>query len=296
MSAIAVLGSATVDLVVRLGRLPGIGETVFGTSFTSVPGGKGLNQAIAAARSGGDVGFLGAVGSDAYGERVRACLEEAGIAIEGLRIVDEATGTAHISVIEGGDNAITIVPAANSAITSFDPDSARLLEGANYLVTQFERPVTLIREGFTRAREHGISTVLTPAPVMPLDEELLDLVDILVPNALEACQLAGVEDERRAATALSRRVGLVVMTRGERGALVASDGAIIDDVPARRVEVVDTTGAGDTFVGALVAWLDAGESLEDAVRAATVAASISVTRPGTSSSIPMRDEILAALA
>lgn len=296
MSSITVLGSATVDLVVRLGRLPGVGETVFGTSFTSVPGGKGLNQAIAAARGGGDVGFLGAIGGDSYGARVRACLEEAGIATDGLRVVDDATGTAHISVVEGGDNAITIVPAANSVITSFDADSVRSLEGAHYLVTQFERPVTLIREGFALARERGISTVLTPAPVMPLDEALLDLVDILVPNALEACQLAGVENERRAATALSRRVGLVVMTRGERGALVARDGAILDEVPARRVEVVDTTGAGDTFVGALVAWLDAGESLENALRAATVAASISVTRAGTSSSIPMRDEILAALA
>lgn len=293
MSSIAVLGSATIDLVVRLGRLPGIGETVFGTSFTSVPGGKGLNQAIAAARSGGDVGFLGAIGNDAYGARVRARLEEAGIATDGLRTVEETTGTAHISVIDGGDNAITIVAGANSAITSFDSDSARLLEGANYLVTQLERPVTLIRHGFTLAQELGISTVLTPAPVVPLDAALLDLVDILVPNALEACQLAGIDDERRAATALSRRVGLVVMTRGAQGALVARDGAILDELPARPVEVVDTTGAGDTFVGALVAWLDAGESLEDALRAATVAASISVTRPGTSSSIPTRDEILA---
>lgn len=295
MSSIAVLGSATVDLVVRLGRLPGIGETVFGTSFTSVPGGKGLNQAIAAARSGGDVGFLGAIGSDAYGARVRACLEEAGIATVGLLVVDDATGTAHISVVENGDNTITIVPAANAAITAFDAASTRLLDGARYLVAQFERPLELIREGFALARAQGISTVLTPAPVVPVDDELLDLVDILVPNALEACQLAGASDERQAAAVLSRQVGLVVMTRGELGSLVAREGAIVAEVPARRVDTVDTTGAGDTFVGALVAWLDAGESLDDALRAATVAASISVTRPGTSSSIPMRDEILAAL-
>ena len=170
-----------------------------------------------------------------------------------------------------------------------------MLDGARYLVAQFERPRELILDGFALARERGISTVLTPAPVVPVDEALLDLVDILVPNALEACQLAGVDGERRAAAELSKRVGLVVMTRGELGSLVARDGAVVAEVPARRVDAVDTTGAGDTFVGVLVAWLDAGESLDHALRAATVAASISVTRPGTSSSIPTRDEILAAL-
>ena len=170
-----------------------------------------------------------------------------------------------------------------------------LLEGARFLVSQFERPLSLIHDAFTVARERGIRTVLTPAPVQEIEPALLDLVDILVPNAIEARLLAGVDDERDAAVALSRRVGLVVMTQGEHGALVVRDGAVEHDLPARHVDVVDTTAAGDTFVGVLVAWLAEGASLDQSLRAATVAASLCVTRLGTSSAIPARTEIVAAL-
>ena len=295
MSAITVLGSATIDFVVRQPRLARAGETIFGSSLTTVPGGKGVNQAIAAARAGGDVGFLGVIGTDDLGSRVRACLEEAGVATEGLQTIEGATGTAHIAVLDGGENAIAIVPAANAAVTSLDEASGVLLEGAQFLVSQFERPLSLIHDAFTVARERGIRTVLTPAPVQEIDPALLDLVDILVPNAIEARLLAGVDDERDAAVALSRRVGLVVMTQGERGALVVRDGAIEHDLPARHVDVVDTTAAGDTFVGVLIAWLAEGASLEQSLRAATAAASLCVTRLGTSSAIPTRTEIVAAL-
>ncbi len=295
MSAIAVLGSATIDFVVRQPRLARAGETIFGSSLTTVPGGKGLNQAIAAARAGGDVGFLGAVGSDELGSRVRACLEEAGVATEGLQTIEGATGTAHIAVLDSGENAIAIVPAANAAVTVLDEASGMLLDGARFLVSQFERPLSLIHDAFTVAREQGIRTVLTPAPVQEIEPALLDLVDILVPNAIEARLLAGVDDEREAAVALSRRVGLVVMTQGEHGALVVRDGAVEHDLPARHVDVVDTTAAGDTFVGVLVAWLADGASLDQSLRAATVAASLCVTRLGTSNAIPARTEIVTAL-
>ncbi|CAN5536504.1 hypothetical protein BH09ACT4_BH09ACT4_24080 [soil metagenome] len=141
----------------------------------------------------------------------------------------------------------------------------------------------------------GIQTVLTPAPVQPIDHALLQLVDVLIPNAQEACELAGVADETEAAVALSHTVGLVVMTRGSRGALVARDGAVVIEVPPRVVEPVDTTAAGDTFAGVLVAMLAEGAPLERALTTATVAASISVTRPGASTSMPTRAEIDAAL-
>jgi len=296
MSAIIVLGSANMDLVVRQPRLPHPGETMFGSSFHTVPGGKGLNQAVAAARAGGDVGFLGAVGGDAFGAALTDCLRDDGVDVHGVTEVAEATGTAHISVLDGGENAIVVVSGANAVITALDDASQRRIEDCRYLVAQFERPLELITEAFLVAHGLGITTVLTPAPVTQVDPHLLDLVDILIPNAQEACELAGVDDETEAALALSRSVGLVVMTRGSRGALVTRDGAVVTEVAPRKVEAVDTTAAGDTFAGVLVAMLAEGVELEPALTAATVAASISVTRPGASTSMPTRAEIDAVLA
>jgi ribokinase len=295
MSAIVVLGSANLDLVVRQPRLPRPGETMFGSDFTTVPGGKGLNQAVAAARAGGDVGFLGAIGRDGFGEQLRRRLHDDGVDTGGLAEVDAPTGTAHISVLDGGENAIVVVSGANAAITELDAGSQRRIEDARYLVAQLERPIELIAEAFVVARGLGIQTVLTPAPVQPIDKALLQLVDVLVPNAQEACELAGVADEVDSAVELSRAAGLVVMTRGSRGALVAREGAVVAEVPAREVEAVDTTGAGDTFAGVLVARLAAGDDLDAALNAATVAASISVTRPGTTTSMPTWAEIAALL-
>lgn len=291
MSAIVVLGSANLDLVVRQERLPDPGETIFGSSFTTVPGGKGLNQAVAAARAGGDVAFLGAVGRDPFGERLRDCLREDDIDTHGLVEVDAPTGTAHISVLDGGENAIVVVSGANAAITELDDRARKAIEGAKYLVAQFERPIDLITEAFVYAHGLGVQTVLTPAPVQEVDPNLLALADILIPNAAEACALAGVDDETEAALKLSGPGGLVVMTRGSRGALVTSDGAVLHEVAPRRVTPVDTTAAGDTFAGVLVAWLAEGAALERALQAATVAASIAVTRPGASTSMPTRAEI-----
>jgi ribokinase len=295
MSAIVVLGSANMDLVVRQSRLPHPGETMFGTSFDTVPGGKGLNQAVAAARAGGDVGFLGAVGRDSFGDAVRACLHGDGIDTHGLSEVDAPTGTAHISVLDGGENAIVVVSGANAAITDLDAASQHRIENSRFLVAQFERPLELIAEAFVVAHGLGITTVLTPAPVTAVEPHLLELVDILIPNAQEACELVGVDDETDAALALSRSVGLVVMTRGSRGALVAREGAVVTEVAPRKVAAVDTTAAGDTFAGVLVAMLAEGAELEAALKAATVAASISVTRPGASTSMPTRAEIDAVL-
>ncbi|MEZ5190298.1 MAG: ribokinase [Schumannella sp.] len=295
MSDIVVLGSANMDLVVRQPRLPEPGETMFGASFMTVPGGKGLNQAVAAARAGGDVAFLGAVGNDAFGDALRDCLREDDIDVHGVIEVDEPTGTAHISVLDGGENAIVVVPGANAVITELDDDAQRRIEDSRYLVAQFERPIELITEAFVVAHGLGIQTVLTPAPVMPVDPGLLQLTDILIPNAGEARALAGVDDDAEAAKALSRQAGLVVMTRGSKGALVARDGVIESEVAPRRVQPVDTTAAGDTFAGVLVAMLAEGQALGRALQAATVAASIAVTRAGASTSMPTRAEIDALL-
>lgn len=292
MSAIVVLGSANLDFVVRSPRFPEPGETILGHSFTTVPGGKGLNQAIAAARAGGDVAFLGAVGRDAFGHQLSEALQQNGVQVDGLVQVDGATGTAHVCVLDDGENSIVVVPGANAA-DDLGAHAHAQIRGASYLVAQLERPVSLVTQAFRLARDAGVRTVLTPAPADHLEAALLRLTDILVPNSGEARALARVDDDREAAVCLSRAARVVVMTRGSQGALVARDGEIAAEIPARRVVPVDTTGAGDTFVGVLVARLSLGEPLDSALGAASVAASIAVTRPGASNAMPMWDEVAA---
>ena len=291
MTAIVVLGSANMDLVVRQPRLPEPGETMFGSSFDTVPGGKGLNQAIAAARAGGEVAFLGAVGDDAFGATLRATLEADGVDVSGVAIVERATGTAHISVLDGGENAIVVVPDANGVELPLDDAQQAAIRAARFLVVQFERPLPLVAAAVAFARANGVTTVVTPAPVLPLPEGFLDDVDILVPNAAEGCALAGIDDEEDAARALSVRVGTVVVTRGARGALLARGGAIVAEIAAHPVTPVDTTGAGDTFTGVLVARLAAGDPEPDALRAASVAAAIATTRAGAAPSMPTWQEL-----
>ena len=295
MSDVVVLGSANADLVVRQARLPHPGETMFGAEFRTVSGGKGLNQAIAAARSGASVAFLGAVGADAFGDLLRDTLAADGVDVAGLVRVDVPTGTAHISVLDGGENAITVVPSANAAVSELDAVARDFIRSAGYLVAQLERPIPLVTEAFRFAREYGATCVLTPAPVLPIDDELLRLADLLVPNASEARELAQATDDHAAALALSRLARTVIVTRGNLGALVARNGAITAKIPAEYARPVDTTAAGDTFVGYLVGRLAEGEELELALRAAAVAAAISVTRPGASTSIPYWPEVRAKL-
>ncbi|PZQ89536.1 MAG: ribokinase [Leifsonia xyli] len=295
MADIVVLGSANMDLVVRQPRLPEPGETMFGSSFTTVPGGKGLNQAIAAARVGGDVAFLGAVGGDAFGRELREALASAGVDTDAVALVERPTGTAHISVLDGGENAIVVVPDANGVELPLDETQRAAIRSARYLVVQFERPLPLVAEAVAYARSVGVTTVVTPAPALPLPEGFLEGVDVLVPNAGEARELAGIDDETDAALALSRRAGTVVMTRGSRGALVARGGEVVAEVPVHPVTPVDTTGAGDTFTGVLVARLAAGDPEPAALRAASVAAALATTRPGASPSMPAWAEVQALL-
>lgn len=289
------LGSANMDLVVRQPRRAEPGETIFGTGFATGPGGKGLNQAVAAARAGADVAFLGAVGDDEFGVRLRARLAADGIDVAGLLTVDEATGIAAITVTDDGENSIVVVPGANARDELRDADRDAIA-GASHLVVQLERPESLLREAVAFARARGVTTVLTPAPARSGLEELVALADIIVPNEGEAMLLSGETDAEAAAIALTRTGATVVVTRGERGAVVARDGAIAHRVAARRADAVDTTGAGDTFTGVLVAWLAAGSAWPEALTAASAAAALAVARPGAADAAPARAEILAALA
>jgi len=305
---IAVLGSANMDLVVRQPRLPKPGETMFGTGFNTVPGGKGLNQAVAAARQGAAVDFLGAVGADAYGRELRDVVTGEGIGADGLAVADVPTGTAHISVVDSGENSIVVVSAANATVTALSPEQESTIRGARFLVMQCELPVSALVAGVAVARGHGVFTVLTPAPVLPLPEGFLASVDLVVPNQIEAAELTGEADPVRAAELLSAGATWAIVTLGAEGCVLAFDGTALGLAPARPAKAVDTTAAGDTFVGALVARLAAfalpdrltaadisEERMIDAVRWATVASSISVTRHGATSSMPTLVEVAAIL-
>ncbi|GLJ61688.1 ribokinase [Microbacterium barkeri] len=291
---IVVLGSANMDLVTRQPRLPEPGETMTGSDFSTGAGGKGLNQAVAARRAGAEVAFAGAVGDDGFGRELRAFLEGERIATDALRTSAAPTGIAQVSVLDGGENSIVIVAGANGEEELTDGDRA-LIASAAALVVQLERPLALVERALAAGRQAEALTVLTPAPVDAEAARLLPLVDILVPNESEALALSGASDVETAARRLSAEAGTVIVTRGSKGALIARGGDIVAAVAAREVEAVDTTGAGDTFVGVLVAWLTRGEPLEAAVEAATAAAAIAVTRPGAAPAMPTREEIDAAL-
>ncbi|GAA2430597.1 MULTISPECIES: ribokinase [Streptomyces] len=291
MTHIVVLGSTNMDLVAYVSRAPKLGETVTGREFRTVPGGKGANQAVAAARAGAEVSMIGAVGSDEFGTRLRAGLTGAGVDTDLLRTVDGPSGTAHIVVDDEGSNAIVVVPGANGTVTSLAPGDETLIATGTALLLQLELPLSAVVAGAEAARRHGVRTILTPAPAQPLPPELLAATDLLVPNEHEAATLTGHADPHAAAEALLRHVPEVVITLGAAGSLYAARGADPVTVPAPRVRAVDTTAAGDTFVGALAVALGEGTPVPDALAWASSAAALSVQRPGASSSMPYRTEI-----
>ncbi|MEU4995338.1 ribokinase [Streptomyces sp. NPDC021622] len=306
MTHIAVLGSTNMDLIAYVAKAPQRGETVTGREFRTLPGGKGANQAVAAARAGADnVSMIGAVGADAFGTQLRSALEHSGVDTDLLRTVDTAaTGTAHIVVDDEGGNAIVVIPGANGTLTALAPGDEGLIASADTLLLQLEIPVEGVLAAAQAARRHGVRTVLTPAPAQPspssqlrssrgypIPPELLAAIDLLVPNEHEAATLTGITDPHAAAKALLDQVPEVVVTLGARGSLYAARDAEPVLVEAPHVTAVDTTGAGDTFVGTLAVALTQGGSMPDALAWASTAAALSVQRPGASASMPYRSEI-----
>jgi ribokinase len=291
MTHIVVLGSTNMDLVAYVEKAPQRGETVTGREFRTIPGGKGANQAVAAARAGGTVSMIGAVGNDAFGSRLRSTLEHSGVNTDHLRTTEGPSGTAHIVVDDEGGNAIVVIPAANGAVDRLVPRDEGLIAGADALLLQLEIPLSAVVAGATVARAHGVRTILTPAPARPLPAELLDATDLLVPNEHEATALTGRTDPLEAAGALLDRVPEVVVTLGAAGSLYAARGAQPVTVPAPRVAAVDSTGAGDTFVGALAVAVGEGRPMPEALAWAATAAALSVQREGASASMPYRSEI-----
>ena len=296
--SIVVVGSLNMDLVLRVPHAPDAGETLLGRSIASLPGGKGANQAVGCARQGARVRMVGCVGTDAHGQALRHALEQDGIDTAGLQTVGTApTGTALVMVEDDGQNRIVVVPGANDCLRLDAAALARQLEGAAFLVTQFETPPDQVALAIGAAHRAGCKVLLNPSPVQPLADALWPQIDTLVVNEVEANDLSGLptDDLRQVAAAAqalrARGVARVVVTLGARGA-VAADAAGARHHPAPVVKAVDTTAAGDTFLGALAAALGEGQPLDDAVRLGIRAAAICITRPGAQPSIPLRDAVL----
>jgi ribokinase len=284
---VAVVGSVNLDLVATTARLPGPGETVSGASYAEHAGGKGLNQAIAAARSGARVALVAAVGDDDAGRTLRSIAENDGIDVMAVSVLaGEATGRALITVDQHAENSIVVVPGANALM------HADVAPRARVVIAQLEVPIEQVITAFRHARREGARTILNPAPAQALPDELLQLCDIVVPNEHEADLIGGVS------ALLQRGVSAVVTTLGAAGVVVTEsvDGVVETwSEPAVEVTPVDTTGAGDAFCGALAARLAADDDLRDAVRYAAAAGALATTVAGAVPSLPRADAVRASL-
>jgi ribokinase len=302
--SIVILGVFVADTAYRADRQPRMGETILGRSFALGPGGKGSNQAVAAAMAGGEVHFVSRLGRDPFAEMARATWSQAGVTPHVTEDAESYTGAAYIFVEEAtGNNAIIIAPGAAGRISVADIDArADLIGGATVFVTQLEQPMEAALRALEIARAGGARTILNPAPAAPLDDAMLALCDFVTPNESEAEGITGLpvtsvaEAEAAAGALLGRGVGAAVITLGDKGALF-HDGARTVHVPALSAgPVVETTGAGDAFNGGFAVALAEGLDPVEAVRFACATAAISVTRPGTAPSMPRRSEIDALLA
>jgi ribokinase len=297
---VVVIGSLNMDLVTRAPRLPRGGETLIGESFATVSGGKGANQAVAAARLGAQVSMVGCVGSDAYGEELRGALLAEQIDCQAVSTVDDSSGVALIVVDDNSQNAIVIVAGANGALTPEVIDRFdAVLRASDVIICQLEVPDATVGHALKRGRELGKTVILNPAPASrPLPADWYASIDYLIPNESEASALSGlpVDSLASAETAASRLIamgaGKVIITLGAQGSLFAN-GKGFEHFPASKVKAVDTTAAGDTFVGGFAAALAAGISEADAIRFGQVAAALSVTRAGAQPSIPTLSDVQA---
>ncbi len=298
---VLVVGSLNMDLVASAERLPAKGETVFGSKFATFPGGKGANQAAAAGRLGADVQMVGCVGKDAFGAELLKSMAGSGVDIARIREVEEATGTALITVDPAGANTIVVVGGANDLCSPEDAERAiRQIGSDGILLLQHEVPPETVAQAIRSAKAQGWMVILNPAPVRSVDAELLPLIDILLPNETEMAVLAGMPASTPDAAAaaaehlLAQGVGALIITLGSQGALYRSQSET-RHVPAYRVKAVDTTAAGDAYAGALTAYLAGGLGMEEAMKKASAAAALSVTKSGAQPSLAWRDEVEAFL-
>lgn len=296
---IVVIGSMNTDMVISSKRIPLPGETVMGGKFMMNSGGKGANQAVAAARLDGNVYFIAKSGNDLFGRRAISQYQEDNINTDYMVADPELpSGVALILVDEKGENSISVASGANGSLSPKDIDAAsELIADCKIVLMQLETPVETIEHAARLAYLQGKTVILNPAPARELSDDLMKYVNILIPNETEATLLSGIEinnvdDARRAAEEISRRgIQTVIITLGSKGSLI-KDGDDFHLVPCRKVKAVDTTAAGDTFCGAFAVALAEGRNIVEAVEFATRCAAITVTRPGAQMSLPRRSEVL----
>jgi ribokinase len=288
------------DLVIYAPRLPIPGETISGGSFATYPGGKGANQAVAAARLGAQVTMIGCVGRDAFGAAMQAAVAEAGVNVAHINpLEDVATGVALIAVETSGQNTIIIAPGANGMLVPADIDAAAdVITAASLLVLQLESPLPAVQRAAALARSAGKTVILNPAPAQPLPAELLELVDYLIPNEQEALILLGRDTvegknpiDQAEALRLATGVGSVVLTLGAQGAVLVGPATAPDIVRAHQVKAIDATAAGDAFVAAFAVALSEGRSPSEALRWGNAAGALTTTRLGAQPALPNRAEI-----
>ncbi|PJW16515.1 ribokinase [Geobacillus stearothermophilus] len=286
---ITVIGSINMDLVTVAARFPNQGETILGEQFLTTPGGKGANQAVAAARLGADVRMIGAVGDDAFGQELIRSLQNEGISVDYVKPVTHgSTGIASITISER-DNRIIVVPGANHALTPEDLDSCEsVIAESDVCLLQLEIPLPVVERAVSLAHRHGVRVIVNPAPAQPLPPSVLEQASFLTPNEHERTILFDKMDEGAFADKL-------IVTEGAKGVRIWQDGQE-RLIPSFQVPVVDTTGAGDTFNGALAVALAEGKPLDEACRFANAAAALSVTKLGAQAGMPRREEVESFLA
>ncbi len=295
---ITVVGSLNMDLIVRTPRIPSPGETIIGSGFHTAPGGKGANQAVAAARLGARVSMVGRVGKDEFAATLLENLTLANVNTQFIIQDPEApTGVALIEVDDSGENSIVVASGANMRVTSLDVDAAQeAISAADLLLLQLGIPLKTVLQAAVLAKRKNVTVILNPAPARKLTSELLNLVDILIPNETETAMLTGLpvgsQSEIRAAASslLTSGVKTVILTLGENGALLTQEGKS-DIFPAFQVSPVDTTAAGDAFVGGFAVALAEGKSMTEAIRWGNAAGALATTRLGAQPSLPMRQDV-----
>jgi ribokinase len=295
---IIVIGSSNTDMIIKVPYIPRPGETILGGSFSTAPGGKGANQAVAAARAGGSVTFLARVGNDMFGQESREGFVKDNINVDSVLIDNnEPSGVALIFVAEDGENSIAVAGGANTRLSPSDVlEERNTISSGDMVVMQLETPLETVKQAASIASGNHVPVILDPAPAQLLDENFLKHIHFLTPNESEAALLTGIKvvDEETAGQAaeilLEKGVDTVVLTMGSRGAFIASKD-IREMIPACKVKPVDTTAAGDVFNGALAVALTENKPLKDAVCFANAAAALSVTKLGAQPSAPTREKI-----
>lgn len=297
MKKISVLGSINMDLVTFCERAPRGGETLLGKEFRQIPGGKGANQAVAMGKLGAEVVMLGKVGTEGMGDILLNSMEKDGVEIENIEKSSATTGIAKIIVEENGQNRILVVPGANGDVdTAYIDRNIETIKNSDILVCQLEIPMESVKYAFKKAKENGKITVLNPAPAAHLDEEIIGNSDYLIPNETELELITGIKTDTLEGI---KKAGYSLLEKGVKGLIITlgSKGSLYIDrekeimTPAYKVKAVDTTAAGDSFIGGFVMGISQGMEIRDAIELGTKVAAISVTRIGAQTSLPTAEEI-----